>query len=100
MDDVIWLRPERAGRGPAPEHSRAELLSLMADRVAAEARHPAPSGDPVRDLTQVTRELVAIYVRHPWAHDVVTGGVLVGPNAVAHLEQCLAILAPLTGVPA
>jgi AcrR family transcriptional regulator len=25
MDEVIWLRPERAGRGPAPEHSRAGI---------------------------------------------------------------------------
>ena len=139
--DSIWLRPERAGRGPAPEHSRdeiaaaavrladsgglaaasmrkvaesvgtgpaslyryvrnrQELLSLMTDRVAAEVRHPEPSGDWVADLTAVARELVAAHVRHPWTLDVPVDPTDLGPRAVDHLERSLAILAPV-GAPA
>ena len=133
--DSIWLRPERAGRGPAPEHSRdeiataavrladagglaaasmrkvaeavgtgpaslyryvrnrEELLSLMTDRVAAEVRHPEPSGDWVADLTAVAKELVAAHVRHPWMLDVPAMGTDLGPHVVDHLERSLAILA-------
>jgi AcrR family transcriptional regulator len=137
MSDSIWLRPERAARGPAPEHSRAEiaaaavrladsgglaaasmrkvaeavgtgpaslyryvanrqeLLSLMTDQVAAEVRHPEPSGDWVADLTAVARELVASYVRHPWTLDVPVAAGDLGPHVVDHLERSLAILAPV-----
>jgi AcrR family transcriptional regulator len=90
---------EALGTGPASLYryvrDRQELLSLMADRVAAEVRHPKPSGDWVVDLTEVTRELVAAYQRHPWLLDVPLAGTDLGPHAVDHLERSLAILAPL-----
>jgi AcrR family transcriptional regulator len=130
----IWLRPERSARGPAPEHSRAEIASagirladarglgavtmrsaaaavgtapaslyryvatrdelveLMADQVYGEFCYEPPSRQPVGDLLGLAQQARAVYHRHPWLLDVPATGNLPGPNAVAFIEQVLAVL--------
>jgi AcrR family transcriptional regulator len=130
----IWIRPERSARGPAPEHSRAEIASagirladarglgavtmrsaaaavgtapaslyryvatrdelveLMADQVYGEFCYEPPSRQPVGDLLGLAQQARAVYHRHPWLLDVPATGDLPGPNAVAFIEQVLAVL--------
>jgi AcrR family transcriptional regulator len=130
----IWIRPERSARGPAPEHSRAEIASagirladarglgavtmrsaaaavgtapaslyryvatrdelveLMADQVYGEFCYEPPSRQPVGDLLGLAQQARAVYHRHPWLLDVPATGNLPGPNAVAFIEQVLAVL--------
>jgi AcrR family transcriptional regulator len=80
--------------------SREELVLLMADQVYGEFSYSGPgTGDPVPDLLELARQGLAIYRRHPWLLDVPATGNLPGPNAVAFIEQSLAVLAgaDLTG---
>jgi AcrR family transcriptional regulator len=130
------MRPERSARGPAPEHSRAEiasagvaladaeglaavtmravasavgtapaslyryvttrdeLLELMADQVSGEFRFDElGSGEPVSDLLALAHQALAIYRRHPWLLGISPTGGLPGPNALAYMDQTLAVLA-------
>jgi AcrR family transcriptional regulator len=82
VPDSLWLRPERAGRGPAPEHSRAEIAEVavgLADagglaaasmRKVAEALGTGPASlyRYVRnrdELLALMTDRVAAEVEHP-----------------------------------
>jgi AcrR family transcriptional regulator len=139
---TIWQRPERASRGPAPEHSRAaiaaagvaladteglaavtmrrvataigtapaslyryvanrdELVALMADAAISEmSLQDLPSGAGWRaDVLTVARRLRALYLRHRWLLDLMTGAAgpsVLSPAAVDYLEGGVAALSEL-----
>jgi AcrR family transcriptional regulator len=97
---AVTMRSAAAAIGTAPASlyryvaTRDELVELMADQVYGEfsyAEHG--SGQPVADLLGLAHQALAIYHRHPWLLDVPVTGNLPGPNAVAFIEQILAVLA-------
>lgn len=80
---TIWLRPERSGRGPAPEYSRAQIARAGVELADADG------------LTSVTMRSVAAAVGAGPAslyRYVATRDELVEPNAVTYLERALATL--------
>ena len=103
---LIWLRPERGARGPAPAHSRAEIAGVaveLADaeglagvsmrKVAAEMEpSERPSGDPRADLAEFARRGVALLRRHPWLPPLVSTRLTIGPNSLRQLEYFLGIM--------
>jgi hypothetical protein len=64
----------------------------MADQVYGEFCYEPPSRQPVGDLLGLAQQARAVYHRHPWLLDVPATGNLPGPNAVAFIEQVLAVL--------
>ena len=97
---AVTMRSAAAAIGTAPASlyryvaTRDELVELMADQVYGEFSYAEPgSGQPVADLLRLAHQAWAIYHRHPWLLDVPAAGNLPGPNAVAFIEQTLAILA-------
>jgi len=97
---AVTMRSAAAAIGTAPASlyryvaTRDELVELMADQVYGEFSYAGPgSGQPVTDLLGLAHQARAIYHRHPWLLDVPATGNLPGPNAVAFIEQTLAVLA-------
>ena len=85
------------GTGPASLYryvgNRAELVELMADQARGElAYDQAASGEPTARLLAIARQGHALYLRHPWLLEV-PATPIPGPNALAFVEQCLAVLA-------
>jgi AcrR family transcriptional regulator len=80
--------------------AKDDLLELMDDAVMGELLVPAEAL-PVgwRDaLTAIARRTRAAWARHPWAIDSLRGERF-GPNAMAHVEQSLAAVAPMRLAP-
>jgi AcrR family transcriptional regulator len=94
------------GTGPASLYryvsTRDEILELMADEAAGEYRFAPPvPGEVLSGLLALARQARQIYLRHPWLFDLPAVGTLPGPNAIAYIDQVLAVLssAQLDGVP-
>ncbi|HEX4215013.1 MAG TPA: TetR/AcrR family transcriptional regulator C-terminal domain-containing protein [Candidatus Dormibacteraeota bacterium] len=72
--------------------TKEELLDLMVDSVHAEIV-PEAAGDgwreTLRDLALRTRRAA---LRHPWLADLLGRRPHLGPNALARVEACLAVL--------
>jgi AcrR family transcriptional regulator len=69
---------------------KAELLDLMLDQVNACADEKALDGLGWRAyLTQCARSAYELYLAHPWLLQVDQSRPLLGPNALAGLEQFL-----------
>jgi AcrR family transcriptional regulator len=77
--------------------SRQELLALMVDAALGELAYPAVNGDWSRQLLAVAHEQRRAYHAHPWLLAASVDAGMLGPNALAYFDRCLAILA---GVPA
>jgi AcrR family transcriptional regulator len=97
---AVTMRCAAAAIGTAPASlyryvaTRDELVELMADQAYGEFSYAERgSGPPVADLLGLAHQALAIYHRHPWLLDVPVTGNLPGPNAVAFIEQVLAVLA-------
>jgi AcrR family transcriptional regulator len=70
--------------------SKAELLDLMLDRVAAETADPGPAQDGWRaKLELVAHERWALGQRHPWIIQVGAYRPPLGPNILAKVETTL-----------
>ena len=76
--------------------TKDDLLALMDDAVIGELL--LPPGQLPEDwreaLTAIARRTRRAWSRHPWAIDSLRGERF-GPNAMAHVEQSLAAVAPL-----
>jgi AcrR family transcriptional regulator len=73
--------------------SKAELLDLMLDRVAAEMAEPGAAQDGWRaKLELVARERWALGQRHPWIIQVGAYRPPLGPNILAKVEATLQAL--------
>ncbi len=102
---AVTMRSAAAAVGTAPASlyryvaTRDELVELMADQVYGEFSYELPSGRAVADLLRLAQQARTVYHRHPWLLEVPGTGSLPGPNAVAFIEQVLAVLAgvDLTG---
>jgi AcrR family transcriptional regulator len=80
--------------------SRDDLLDLMSDAVLAELPLDRPlTGDWLEDLTDVARDQLVLYRRHPWLPDAARRPGAFGPRAIAYFERCMAIMAPLACSP-
>lgn len=96
---AVTMRAVAATIGTAPAslyryvNTRGDLLELMVDQVAGEytVSEPYP-GRPVAGLLALAHQTLAIYRKHPWLLDIPPAGGLPGPNALAFMEQTLAIL--------
>ena len=75
--------------------SRDELLAQMVDLVSAEVRHPAVTGDWVRDITVVAVRQRDVFGAHPWLAQAVALPLAMGPNVLDHLDWGLAALEPV-----
>lgn len=75
--------------------SRDDLLSAMVDHASGQLDHPDPSGDWLADLLDVAAQQLALYRAHPWLAQTARHTIVLGPNALDHLDRCLAILEPL-----
>ena len=89
----------RLGTGPSSLYryvaTRAELLDLMADSVAAEIDVTVPlSGDPVADLTGFARRSKAVHLAHPWLLDLPPEPGRIGPRGADLVESALQAMAP------
>jgi AcrR family transcriptional regulator len=71
------------------------LLELMMDRVSGEVDLIEPSGEPLKDLVGYARSLRGVMRRHPWLSGAMAGRQTLGPNALAGVDNMLAILAPV-----
>ncbi len=95
--DAVTMRSVAAELGTAAGslyrhvRSRAELVDLMVDHVAAEYAFTPPTGEWTEDLAAVVRQGLAIHRRHPWLVKV-TGTPLLGPNGLRFVEHFLAVL--------
>jgi AcrR family transcriptional regulator len=70
--------------------SKAELMDLMLDRVAAEVAGPtAADGDWRGQLTWLARQRWALAQRHPWIMQVGMHRPPLGPNVLANVEASL-----------
>jgi AcrR family transcriptional regulator len=76
--------------------TKDDLLTLMDDAVMGELLVPPDElPDDWREaLTAIARRTREAWSRHPWAIDSLRGERF-GPNAMAHVEQSLAAVAPL-----
>jgi AcrR family transcriptional regulator len=76
--------------------TKDDLLELMDDAVMGELLVPPDElPDDWRDaLTAIARRTRDAWARHPWAIDSLRGERF-GPNAMAHVEQSLAAVAPM-----
>jgi AcrR family transcriptional regulator len=72
--------------------SKAEVLALMVDAVAAEVPPPDPAVEPLASVRRLAVETRAALVRHPWAAALWLRH-LPGPARVQHMENVLAALA-------
>jgi AcrR family transcriptional regulator len=72
--------------------SKEELLDLMVDAVAGEAKAPEPSGDWHRDLRAWACTIRAVLHRHQWAVNFMGGRPPTGPKAMGNLERSLGAL--------
>ena len=80
--------------------SREDLLDLMTDRVAGELRpFPELGGGPDRDwlegMSQLARRQLDLCRRHPWLVQVLPRPSAPGPQTLAWLDHCLAVLRPV-----
>ncbi|HEY2674344.1 MAG TPA: TetR/AcrR family transcriptional regulator [Rugosimonospora sp.] len=77
---------------------KAELVALMVERAIGE---PPASGttDWRAALKQWAHQLLAAYLRHPWALEAILGPRPIGPNELGWMERAVGILPPtgLTG---
>jgi AcrR family transcriptional regulator len=70
--------------------SKAELMDLMLDHVAAEIEEPDPAdGDWRAQITQLSRQRWAMSQRHPWLTQVAMHRPPLGPNVLAKAEATL-----------
>jgi AcrR family transcriptional regulator len=70
--------------------SKAELMDLMLDRVAAEVAAPtAADGDWRGQLTRLARQRWALAQRHPWIMQAGMHRPPLGPNVLANVEASL-----------
>jgi AcrR family transcriptional regulator len=74
--------------------SKAELLDLMLDRVAAEVL-PPDAPDWRGKLEQLARDRWRLVQRHPWLAQVSTHRPPLGPNVLAQAEATLSAIAGL-----
>jgi AcrR family transcriptional regulator len=76
---------------------KAELVSVMLERAIGEP--PVLSVDGWREaLTQWCHQLLARYVRHPWAPEAMLGPRPLGPYELGWMDRAVAVLpAGLTG---
>ncbi|HEX3366460.1 TetR/AcrR family transcriptional regulator [Phenylobacterium sp.] len=73
--------------------SKAELVDLMLDRVAAEDAHPdASPGDWRSQVTRLARQRWAMAQRHPWVLQVGVHRPPLGPNILARVEATLSAI--------
>jgi len=72
--------------------SKEELLDLMVDSVAGEAKAPEPSGDWRQDLRAWACTIRAVLHRHQWAVNFMGGRPPTGPKAMGNLERSLGAL--------
>jgi AcrR family transcriptional regulator len=72
--------------------SKAEVLTLMVDAVAAEIPDPDPAAEPLVAVRALAVDTRAALVRHPWAASLWLRQ-LPGPARVRHMENHLAALA-------
>ncbi|MBP8531997.1 TetR/AcrR family transcriptional regulator [Streptomyces sp. MK37H] len=80
--------------------SRDDLITLMADRVSAEAIAPPPTGDWRADLTEAAHRIRRVTLRHPWLARHTLKAEDFGPGTLAMTESTLALLdghGPATG---
>lgn len=82
--------------------SRDDLLDLMTDAVLGELAPPATRaadpdghGDWLDELVRLAVRLLTVYRRHPWLPEALRRGPAPGPHALAYLEACLRVLAPV-----
>lgn len=78
--------------------SKSDLLDLMAEEVAGEVLIEGDLPDDWREaVTMIARREREVVQRHPWVvHlDSHRTSVMVGPNALRHLDQSIAALAGL-----
>ncbi|GIF48592.1 TetR family transcriptional regulator [Asanoa ferruginea] len=75
--------------------TKDELVALMDDALMAEVLVPARElpGDWREAVATIARRTWAVLLRHPWAVATGRGGASLGPNAMRHFEQYLAVLA-------
>ena len=66
---------------------RAELLDLMIDHVHGELTAPEPGLGWRAALTSIAEDAWALYHRHPWLLQVITGRPSLGPNSFAKYER-------------
>lgn len=70
--------------------SKAELIDVMLDRVAAEVANPPPEASTWRErLEFIARERWSLGQRHPWTLQVATHRPPLGPNTMARFEAAL-----------
>jgi AcrR family transcriptional regulator len=69
--------------------SKAELVDLMVDRVAAEDLAASPTGGWRERLTTLARQRWAMAQRHPWVLQVGVHRPPLGPNVLARVETTL-----------
>lgn len=72
--------------------TKAAMVSLMVDAVAAEVPAPDPGADPFTNVRRLALDTRAALVRHPWAASLWPRQVP-GPNRVLLMEHQLASLA-------
>ena len=76
--------------------NKHELLNLMLDHVLASQIGRTEPGAPWRDtLTAMAEHGRAMYLRHPWLLQVNWSRPVLGPNAIAQMEESVAGLAEL-----
>ncbi|THV41109.1 TetR/AcrR family transcriptional regulator [Glycomyces buryatensis] len=78
-------------------NGRDDLLDLMVDATATELRLEPPTGEQVRDLVAVAKQIHASMARHPWLPELMLTRPTLGPSAVAVLDHVLAVLADHPG---
>jgi AcrR family transcriptional regulator len=82
---------ERVGIGTMSLYTyvpgKAELIDVMLDTVYGETDRPddVPDGWRAR-LTQIARENLAMYLRHPWMLQVAPGRATLGPNLITKYD--------------
>lgn len=72
--------------------SRDDLITLMVDRVSAEAIAPPPTGDWRADLTEAAHRIRQVTLRHPWLARHALNAEDFGPGTLAMTESTLALL--------
>ncbi|MBA6441751.1 TetR/AcrR family transcriptional regulator [Streptomyces sp. GMR22] len=72
--------------------SRDDLITLMVDRVSAEATAPPPTGDWRADLTAAAHRIRQVTLRHPWLARHALNAEDFGPGTLAMTESTLALL--------
>ena len=74
--------------------TREDLLDLMSDAAGSEYRLDPPTGNWLRDLTELGRQARTIMGRHPWLADLAPRRPALGPNGLTLLQYFLEVLEP------